>query len=106
MHLRGKSLRWIVTYPDDREETLLDVPEFAFNGQIHVELEEPLFLPAGSKIAGVEVYDNSLGNRWNPGPHLAVYWGQQSRDEMYQAFTEYTVESQDLTKPQPSTNDE
>jgi len=25
---------------------------------------------------------------------------------MYQAFTEYTVESQDLTKPQPSTNDE
>ena len=34
----------------------------------------------------------------NPGPHLEVYWGQQSWDEMYQAFTEYTVESQDLTK--------
>ena len=31
MHLRGKSLRWIVTYPDGREETLLDVPEFDFN---------------------------------------------------------------------------
>ena len=42
----------------------------------------------------------------HPGPHLEVYWGQQSWDEMYQAFTEYTVESQDLTKPQPSTNDE
>jgi hypothetical protein len=105
MHLRGKSLRWIVTYPDGREQTLLDVPEFDFNWQIHFELEKPLYLPAGSKITGIGVYDNSLGNRWNPGPQLEVYWGQQSWDEMYQAFTEYTVESQDLTK-QPSTNDE
>ena len=69
---------------------------------IHFELEGPLYLPAGSKITGIGVYDNSLGNRWNPGPQLEVYWGQQSWDEMYQAFTEYTVESQDLTKPQPS----
>ena len=106
MHLRGKSLRWVVTYPDGREQTLLDVPEFDFNWQIHFELEEPLYLPAGGKISGIGVYDNSLGNRWNPGPQLEVYWGQQSWDEMYQAFTEYTVESQDLTKPQPSTNDE
>ena len=106
MHLRGKSLRWVVTYPDGREQTILDVPEFDFNWQIHFELEEPLYLPAGSKISGIGVYDNSLGNRWNPGPQLEVYWGQQSWDEMYQAFTEYTVESQDLTKAQPSTNDE
>ena len=104
MHLRGKSLRWVVTYPDGREETILDVPNFDFNWQIHYELEEPLHLPAGSKITGIGVYDNSLGNRWNPGPHVEVYWGQQSWDEMYQAFTEYTVESQDLTKIQPSTN--
>ena len=105
MHLRGKSLRWVVTYPDGREETILDVPKFDFNWQIHYELAEPLHLPAGSKISGIGVYDNSLGNRWNPGPHLEVYWGQQSWDEMYQAFTVYTVESQDLTK-QPATNDE
>ena len=98
MHLRGKSLRWVVTWPDGREETILDVPEFDFNWQIHYELAEPLHLPAGSKITGIGVYDNSLGNRWNPGPHLEVYWGQQSWDEMYQAFTEYTVDSQDLTK--------
>lgn len=98
MHLRGKSLRWVVTWPDGREETILDVPEFDFNWQIHYELAEPLHLPAGSKITGIGVYDNSLGNRWNPGPHLEVYWGQQSWDEMYQAFTEYTVDSQDLTR--------
>ena len=106
MHLRGKSLRWVVTYPDGREQTILDVPNFDFNWQIHYELAEPLHLPAGSKITGIGVYDNSLNNRWNPGPHLEVYWGQQSWDEMYQAFTEYVVDSQDLTKTKPSTNDE
>ena len=63
MHLRGKSLRWVVTWPDGREETILDVPEFDFNWQIHYELADPLHLPAGSKITGIGVYDNSLGNR-------------------------------------------
>ena len=106
MHLRGKSLKWVVTYPDGREETILDVPRFDFNWQIHYELAEPLHLPAGSKISGIGVYDNSLGNRWNPGPHLEVYWGQQSWDEMYQAFTEYSIDSQDLTNRKPITDDE
>ena len=106
MHLRGKSLKWVVTYPDGREVTVLDVPRFDFNWQIHYELAEPLRLPAGSKITGIGVYDNSLNNRWNPGPHLEVYWGQQSWDEMYQAFTEYTVESQDLTKLGRATDDD
>jgi hypothetical protein len=106
MHLRGKSLRWIVTWPDGTEETILDVPEFDFNWQIHYELLEPLQIPAGSKITAVGVYDNSLANRWNPGPHLEVYWGEQSWDEMYQAFTEYSIDSQDLTKPRPATENE
>jgi len=43
-------------------------------------------------------------NRWNPDPHFEVYWGHRSWDEMYQAFTEYTVESQDLTKLPPPTS--
>ena len=98
MHLRGKSLRWVVTFPDGREETILDVPKFDFNWQIHYELAEPMHIPAGSKITGIGVYDNSLANRWNPGPQLEVYWGDQSWDEMYQAFTEYTIDSQDLTR--------
>jgi len=29
-----------------------------------------------------------------PAPHLSVYWSEQSWDEMYQAFTEYSVDSQ------------
>jgi hypothetical protein len=98
MHLRGKSLKWIAVWPDGRETVILDVPRFDFNWQIHYELETPLKLPAGSKIVGIGIYDNSLKNRWNPGPHLEVYWAEQSWDEMYQAFTEYTVDSQDLVQ--------
>jgi hypothetical protein len=94
MHLRGKSLKWIVTYPDGRDQVILNVPKFDFNWQFNYELEEPLHIPAGSKIVGIGVYDNSPKNRWNPAPHLPVYWSEQSWDEMYQAFTEYSVDSQ------------
>ena len=94
MHLRGKSLKWIVTWPDGRDEVILNVPKFDFNWQFQYELAEPLRLPAGSKITGIGVYDNSPKNRWNPAPHLPVYWSEQSWDEMYQAFTEYSVDSQ------------
>ena len=96
MHLRGKSLRWVVVYPDGREQTILDVPKFDFNWQIEYELETPLKIPAGSKILGIGKYDNSPKNRWNPAPNLEVYWSEQSWDEMYQPFTLYSVDSQAL----------
>ena len=94
MHLRGKSLKWIVTYPDGRDQVILNVPKFDFNWQFNYELVEPLRIPAGSKIVGIGVYDNSVKNKYNPAPHLPVYWSEQSWDEMYQAFTEYSVDSQ------------
>jgi hypothetical protein len=105
MHLRGKSLRWVVVYPDGREQTILDVPKFDFNWQIQYELAEPLRIPAGSKILGIGAYDNSPKNRWNPSPNLEVYWSEQSWDEMYQPFTEYSVDSRiisELTVTKPS----
>ncbi|HZR25193.1 MAG TPA: cytochrome c [Vicinamibacterales bacterium] len=98
MHLRGKSLKWVVVYPDGREQTILDVPKFDFNWQLDYELEEPLHIPAGSKILGIGKYDNSAKNKWNPAPNLPVYWSEQSWDEMYQPFTLYSVDSQNITE--------
>ncbi|PYR04672.1 MAG: hypothetical protein DMG00_22940 [Acidobacteria bacterium] len=97
MHLRGKSLKWVIVYPDGHEQTILDVPHFDFNWQIQYELEEPLHIPAGSKILGIGYYDNSPKNKWNPAPEKEVYWSEQSWDEMYQPFTEYSVDSQTLS---------
>jgi hypothetical protein len=106
MHLRGKSLTWILTWPDGRDEIILSVPKYDFNWQIHYELETPLKIPAGSKITAVAFYDNSLNNRYNPGPEKEVYWSEQSWDEMYQAFTEYTIDSQDLTRLRKTATDQ
>ena len=52
MHLRGKSLKWVIVYPDGTEKTILNVPKFDFNWQFNYELKEPLKIPAGSKILG------------------------------------------------------
>ena len=42
MHLRGKDFRYTLTYPDGREQVLLDVPNWDFNWQLRYELAEPI----------------------------------------------------------------
>ena len=106
MHLRGKSMKWWVTYPDGREEVILDVPNYDFNWQIQYELATPLRLPAGSKITNIAVYDNSVKNKWNPAPEKEVFWSEQSWDEMYQPTTQFSVDSRDLTKTSPRSTTE
>ena len=98
MHLRGKSLqlgRRLSGRPraDDprRAEVRLQLADSTTSST------EPLHIPAGSKILGIGMYDNSPKNKWNPAPHLEVYWSEQSWDEMYQPFTEYSVDSQTLS---------
>jgi hypothetical protein len=98
MHLRGKDIRYTLVWPDGRQQVLLDVPKFDFNWQLHYELEEPLKIPAGSKIVTLAHYDNSIKNRYNPAPNKEVFWSEQSWDEMFIPWLEYTVDSKDLTK--------
>jgi len=96
MHLRGKDIKYTLIWPDGREQVLLDVPKFDFNWQLHYELAEPLRIPAGSKMVAVAHYDNSIKNRYNPAPQKEVFWSEQSWDEMFIPWFEYTVDSQGL----------
>jgi hypothetical protein len=105
MHLRGKDMTYIVTYPDGTEEILLSVPKFDFNWQLHYELAAPKKIPAGSTIKSVGHFDNSVKNRYNPAPDKEVYWAEQSWDEMYNGFMEYSIDKLDLTKVKPSTEE-
>ena len=98
MHLRGKDIKYTLIWPDGRQQVLLDVPKFDFNWQLHYELAEPLRIPAGSKLVAVAHYDNSIKNRYNPAPQKEVFWSEQSWDEMFIPWFEYTVDSKDLTK--------
>jgi hypothetical protein len=98
MHLRGKDIKYTLIWPDGRQQVLLNVPKFDFNWQLHYELEKPLKIPAGSKIVSLAHYDNSIKNPYNPAPNKEVYWSEQSWDEMFIPWFEYTVDSRDLTK--------
>ena len=104
MHLRGKDIKYTLVWPDGRKQVLLNVPKFDFNWQLHYELAEPLKIPAGSKIVAVAHYDNSVKNPYNPAPDKEVFWSEQSWDEMFIPWLEYTVDSKLLTKPSATPN--
>ena len=76
--------------------SLLTVPVYSFEWQLYYELTEPLHIPAGSKLTATAHYDNSLYNPYNPGPHLEVYWAEQSWDEMFSPQIRITIDSRNL----------
>jgi hypothetical protein len=92
MHVRGKDMTFIATYPDGHEEILLHVPKYDFQWQLQYQLVEPVRLPAGSTIKAIGHYDNSSGNRNNPRPSAPVSWSEQSRDEMFNGWMELSVD--------------
>jgi hypothetical protein len=98
MHLRGKSFRYDVVYPDGTEEVLLDVPRYDFNWQHRYVLAEPKRLPAGSRLRCTAVYDNSADNPANPDPGATVRTGVQSWEEMFNGYFDVVHEDEDLQR--------
>ena len=104
-HLRCKDFKYDVVYPDGREQTVLSVPKYNFQWQLAYDLETPLHLPAGSKLVVTAHYDNSRNNKYNPGPEKEVYFRDgenQSWDEMFTPFVQYSIDTQDLTERSPT----
>lgn len=91
MHVRGKSFEYVATYPDGKTETLLSVPRYDFNWQSNYRLTKPLKLPAGTRIDCRATFDNSDDNPNNPDSKSAVYWGDQTWQEMMIGFVDYAV---------------
>jgi hypothetical protein len=79
-HVRGKSVRYTLTYPDGREEIVLDVPRYDFNWQL--TYRTLLKIPRGSTMRVQFFYDNSATTKFNPDPGKWVYYGGQSWEEM------------------------
>ena len=86
MHMRGKDMTYIATYPDGRTETLLSVPKYDFNWQLTYELAQPKVLPKGTRIDVIAHFDNSTRNLYNPDPSATVRWGDQTWEEMMIGF--------------------
>ena len=86
MHSRGKAFRYDVTYPNGKQETLLDVPSYDFNWQTTYLLKEPKLMPKGTKLLCTAHWDNSADNLSNPDPTKSVGWGDQTFEEMMIGF--------------------
>ena len=89
MHFRGKFMNFEVEFPDKGRQALLSVPDYDFNWQRTYIFEEPLKLPANSKIHISNAWDNSDLNPHNPDPKAWVKWGDQSFEEMFFATLGY-----------------
>lgn len=92
MHLRGKAARYVATYPDGRQETLLYVPNYDFNWQLSYEFKEPRLLPAGTRIDVSLWYENTKerADKNNFNSERAVRWGGPTTDEMDLGWLAYS----------------
>jgi hypothetical protein len=86
MHLRGKSFKFTLLYPDGRQEIMLDVPHYDFNWQLGYDVAEPIKIPKGTKLITEAHYDNSPNNKFNPDPTRTVYNGNMTWEEMDTGF--------------------
>lgn len=92
MHVRGKDMTYVLTYPDGRTETVLSVPRYDFNWQLAYDLATPIHIPQGTRLTVTAHYDNSANNRFNPDPNRTVYYGDMSWEEMMFPFFSVVVD--------------
>jgi uncharacterized protein (TIGR03437 family) len=82
-HYLSRGSRLTATLPSGEVRILLSITDWDFNWQDTYLFKEIVTLPAGTRIDGELVYDNSASNSKNPfTPARRVKWGENSTDEM------------------------
>jgi hypothetical protein len=90
MHYRGKRVRFEALLPDGSTDTLLNVPAYDFAWQAMYRFTEPRTYPAGTRIRVTGAFDNSVWNPFNPNPAATVGFGEQTDDEMFIGYLNYS----------------
>lgn len=88
-HVRATAWRYVATYPDGKEEILLDIPRYDFTWQNNYRYREPKLVPKGTRVTATCWYDNSEGNPANPDPKVEVRWGLQTWEEMLIGYMDF-----------------
>lgn len=82
-HLICRSLKSYAVLPSGETVPLIDIPNWDFHWQGMYQFRRPIYLPAGTVLHGVGVYDNTPGNPLNPNnPPQGVSLGESTTDEM------------------------
>jgi hypothetical protein len=100
MHFRGSRFKFAANFPDGELMNLLNVPFYEFDWQPMYMFEQPLKVPAGTRIECVGAFDNSRFNKKNPQPAQMVAFGEQSFEEMFIGYVEF-AEDLDPERYQP-----
>ncbi|MEO6184153.1 MAG: hypothetical protein ABIP71_13830, partial [Verrucomicrobiota bacterium] len=110
MHTRGAAFKYEAIYPagsNPASEVLLSVPYYEFHWQTAYRFAQPKYLPKNSKIRVTATWDNSILNKdlmdayidysTTPpttnslyAPTRTVNWGDQTWDEMFIGYFNYT----------------
>ncbi|HYV28236.1 MAG TPA: alkyl hydroperoxide reductase [Candidatus Eisenbacteria bacterium] len=90
MHLRGSRFQYEAVYPDGKKEILLSVPNYDFKWQHLYRLTEAKRLPAGTRLVCRGAHDNSARNPANPDSQKSVGFGEQTFDEMFIGYLNYS----------------
>ena len=90
MHLRGTRMKFEIVDPTGKRETLLSVPKYHFHWQTGYQLAQPRRIPAGYRIVVTGAFDNSEQNMDNPDATQSITWGDQSFEEMFIGYFDYT----------------
>ncbi|MDQ2978984.1 MAG: ascorbate-dependent monooxygenase [Acidobacteriota bacterium] len=95
MHLLGRTMNVRATSVTGQQRCLVDVKDWDFHWQRSYFFQDPLPLPAGSRLDLVAHYDNSASNPQNvSNPPREVRWGENTTDEMCIAFLTFTIDDE------------
>ncbi len=93
MHLLGRKMNVKMTMPGGEQKCLINIDDWDFNWQGAYQYQEPINVPAGTRLQLSAWYDNSTNNPRNPNrPPKPVSWGEATTDEMCIAFLGVTIE--------------
>ena len=81
-HVRMTDMDLIANYPNGEKRSLINVPKYDFDWQLFYYPQQPVPLPAGTRLDIIAHYDNSAANPNNPDPNRAVGFGLETVDEM------------------------
>lgn len=91
MHYRGARFKCEAVYPNNSREVLLSVPKYEFHWQTLYRLAQPKVLPPGTRLECSGAFDNSAQNRDNPDPAATVTFGEQTFNEMFIGYVNFSV---------------
>ena len=94
-HYLGRRFDGTARLPDGRSVALIQILDWNFNWQDVYHYQEPIALPAGTRISMRIAYDNSNANPRNPHqPPRRVAYGQQTDDEMAELWFQVLTRSE------------